>query len=319
MVVLFAIATLLTTYYVHTVWMTANNKMRYQCKDCPPGRFSVGNARTSKCSGPCAPGRYGVGGSKTAACSGACAAGRYCHAGATRAEDSGACRAGRYATATATTDDGCTLLSPPEYEPMNRDGKAGFDFAYGQSAACTLDKALRLAELLYALKTCTTFSKPAGSLCYAGTVGDITSGIEACCSPSASTALAMSKQEVSNCKKSSAGLLALARRQLEPIDHHIKEIAEDSDLINPRWSWKHDRASEEAIILPLFKSALRIAKELYKLDDNKDLTWASKTFLQICKLGDCSSLHSIKSVIDKYDCSQIHCDIITMYEEGLIT
>ena len=302
------------------VWMSADNTMRYKCADCPAGRFSVGNSRDAQCSGTCAAGRFGTGGSKTARCSGSCPAGRFCHIGATKPEDSGICRAGRYATATATTLSGCTLLSPPEYEPMNRNGKAGFDFAYGQSAACTLDKALRLVELLYALKTCRTFNQPAGSVCYAGTVSDIVSGIEACCSARAGAAtVAMSDKEAASCKKVSRGLVEMVKRQLQPINHHIQEIAADNNLVDPRWSWKKYKASEQAIILPLFKSALRISKELYQLDDNKDLTWASKTFLEICKLGDCRSLHSIKSVIDKYDCSQIKCDIMTMYEEGIIT
>ena len=45
-------------------------------------------------------------------------------------------------------------------------------------------------------------------------------------------------------------------------------------------------------------------------------TWASKIFLKLCTLADCTSLDSIKKVIDRYDCTQINCDLAMLYKEN---
>ena len=108
--------------------------------------------------------------------------------------------------------------------------------------------------------------------------------------------------------------------KMGPIKFHIaQELRQGGQATGgdaPRFSWAQDGKSEEAIILPLFKKALQVAKTLYKYDGNQDLTWASRIFLKLCKLGDCTSLSGVKTVIDRYDCAQIKCDLMTLYKES---
>ena len=205
--------------------------------------------------------------------------------------------------------------------PAGPAGARSFAFKFGASAACVLDKALRLVELLYALKTCRAqdFTKAPGSLCFTGMVGEITAGFAECCNPPLTRSRkALTPQEKQVCRRQVLKVTKPMQLKLGPIKYHIahelKQASGTGDV--PQISWARDGKSEEAIILPLFKKALQVAKTLYKYDGNQDLTWASRIFLKLCKLGDCTTLSGVKAVIDRYDCAQIKCDPMTLYKEA---
>ena len=167
------------------------------CRDCPAGRFGLGGSRTPTCSGLCEVGRYGLGGSQTSLCTGRCLAGRFCGEGAKSATDSGLCPKGRYTMdgkglgaggggdgdgGNSSGDSGggsnpagssepaaaywaklCPLTAPMEFRPHG-----GYRSSFSEIGACVLDKAYRLVELLYALRTCERFRPAVGDVCDSG-------------------------------------------------------------------------------------------------------------------------------------------------------
>ena len=255
---------------------TGSGDGKGECAHCPAGRYGLGSSRSAACDGLCRPGRFGSGGSTTAMCDGPCEEQRFCRAGAKAKDDGGLCPRGKYQFEEVGIG-GCLLTSPPEYRPAG-----GFSTAAGEQGACVLDKAMRLVEVLYALKTCDRFAADGadGGVCDAGLARALARDTAECCAPdgvSAERALVTPRQR-RQCTQQVKSITAALDRDLTALRGLSNvEKASDANL------WDADADEAEGVVLPLFRATLRAAKVLYAAAPADDMTFVSAELVNMCR------------------------------------
>jgi hypothetical protein len=254
---------------------TGSGDGKGECARCPAGRYGLGSSRSAACDGLCRPGRFGSGGSTTAMCDGPCEEQRFCRAGAKAKDDGGLCPRGKYQFEEVGIG-GCLLTSPPEYRPAG-----GFSTAAGEQGACVLDKAMRLVEVLYALKTCDRFAADgADGVCDAGLARALARDTAECCAPdgvSAERALVTPRQR-RDCTQQVKRITAALDRDLTAL-RGLSDVerASDANL------WDADADEAEGVVMPIFRATLRAAKALYAAAPADDMTFVSAELVNMCR------------------------------------
>lgn len=282
-----------------------------QCKACAAGRYGVGGSLTPSCSGLCRAGRYGKGGSFSVDCDAPCNALVMCGPGATTPTDGGACPKGRYQLDERQVKGNwhrrCPLIAPLEFRP-----KAGYASAWGEQAACVLDKSMRFIEVLYALKKCRIWedNKPA-NICYEGLLPDLAAAFRSCCEGSEHVPF---RKTLARCK----GMIMPITRQIESeLDPLLAKKMATND--NDSQGADATFADDQQAVLPAFQQGIEIAKLMYNKDVSKltdpeshpfgDLTPAAAHMLNICRHTNCEDAAAIQTHIERYYCSFFNCAV----------
>ena len=276
------------------------------CKDCAAGRYSEGGSKSPSCSGLCRAGRYGKGKSLSAECDGPCNALIKCGPGAKSPVDGGACPKGRYQLDEKEYEGNwhrrCPLIAPLEFRP-----KAGYASAWGEQAACVLDKSMRFIEVLYALKKCRAWTSGVSTICYKGLLPDLADAFRSCCEGSEHVPF---RKSLARCKGMIMPITRTIEKELDP-------LLLEKMKTNPRNGGEEEFKTDEEAVLPAFQTGIEIAKLMYDKDVSRltdpeshpfgDLTPASAHMLNLCRHTSCEDVVAIQTHIERYYCSYFNC------------
>jgi hypothetical protein len=227
----------------------------------------------------------------------------FCREGSTSPDSSGMCPRGRYSAEASFGDakSSCTLMAPKELRPTG-----GYESAVGEQAACVLDKAMKLIEVLFAFKHCRRFDRPRGELCYGGVAEDLVADAGECCAGNEHIVLPRS---LARCKAGIRPWLGAIRKVLLP--RLLPKANADDDAVNAdelhpqKWS-AAQQARDEALILPVFHLGLDTSRVLYGRDPRQatDMTDAAGDLLHLCSIDgvDCRSMGSIVDYVRRFYC-----------------
>ena len=150
---------------------------------------------------------------------------------------------------------------------------AGFTTSFGEQAACVLDKAEAVIDLVPATFLCTKFSAQVGDPCYAESIKHLIHHTEMCCE--GREHFVLWKSDV-KCGELIAGMT-----------QHLQ------DWINPVWTKCVKNGDADACkelkteaqfnkFAQILEEGLAAAKALYAHSDSGELTAAAKAFVDIC-------------------------------------
>lgn len=280
-----------------------------ECKECPAGRYGLAGATAQHCTGLCRPGRYGSGGSTSPMCDGECNEGVFCRAGAKAPDDGGVCPRGKYQFE-APGVEGCFLTAPYEYRP-----KGGYESAQGEQAACILDKAMRMVELLFALRSCHSFRDRRrlrlrrrlraaerdeggyGHVCDAGLAASLAGDMQECCAGSTAERINVPRAVQEACARRIDGVVSALRggrgggllHELTREEERVAGLHARGDVTEHLATdalWSSDATAAAAVVMPLMRKALVQSRALYENAPARDRTFVAAELLNVCQIGD---------------------------------
>ena len=178
-----------------------------------------------------------------------------------------ACPAGRYdlpgysaGNQGRHSKSACALTAPLQFRPTR-----GFQSASAEMSACLLDKALRVVEVLVALKTCQRFVPSTGltsRVCSSALPAQLAAEFRLCCAGAEHVILPAS-HVARQCEMQSAPLLAMLDLKHGVGDAEILAglaNAEHRAALDHTSLWAQDGVKAERLLLPLFRRAVRAAR-----------------------------------------------------------
>ena len=275
-------------------------------------------------------------------CDGECNEGVFCRSGAKAPDDGGVCPRGKYQFE-APGAEGCFLTAPFEYRP-----KGGYASAQGEQAACILDKAMRMIELLFALRSCYSFRDRRrlrrrfgeternkggyGHVCDAGLAASLASDVHECCAGSTAERINVPHAVQEDCARKIDGIVSALRggrsggllKELTREEERVARLHARGDVTEHLAAdaiWSSDAAAAAAVVMPLMRKALAQARALYDSAPARDRTFVAAELLNVCQIGadpdplpggrcrdDGIGLSHLIKYIEHFDCAITDCD-----------
>ena len=154
--------------------------------------------------------------------------------------------------------------------------KGGFPTDYGEQAACILDKAEAVLDLLPAMFVCDSWDEDVGETCYPESIDHLVRHTQMCCE--GREHFVLWKSDVM-CEKKVASFNYLLRTRVKPlfdkcVNKGKKFTKKECSDLPTRTTWN--------TWATIIRNAFSAANDLYAQGDPKDKTPAAKAMLKLC-------------------------------------